>query len=44
MSDHEARPAGDEPSGLHMDDLLTDETPGNATPKRAFRRWHCMVP
>ena len=39
MSDHEARPAGDEPSGLHMDDLLTDEAPGNAQPKRAFRRW-----
>lgn len=39
MSDHEARPAGDEPSGLHMDDLLTDEGPHNAKPKRAFRRW-----
>ena len=27
------------PSGLRMDDLLTDEGPRNAKPKRAFRRW-----
>ena len=39
MSDHEARPANNESPDLHVDDLLTDDEPSKARPRRAFRRW-----
>ena len=39
MSEQESRAAGDEPSDLHVNDLLSDDQPNEAKPKRAFRRW-----
>jgi LCP family protein required for cell wall assembly len=39
VSDHEARPANNESPDLHVDDLLTDDEPSKARPRRAFRRW-----